>query len=85
MMGMFSDADSMMTALGMTTPFSAALIVMAIGAGSVIVSHANDSFFWVVSNFSGLTPQDGYKTHSVMTLIVGVTSILAVFALSLVL
>lgn len=84
-MGMFSDAGSMMSALGMTTPVSAALVVMAIGAGSMTVSHANDSFFWVVTNFSGLTPLDGYKTQTMMSLIMGVSSVLAVFALSLIL
>lgn len=85
MMGMFSDAGSMMSALGMTTPVSAALVVMAIGAGSLTVSHANDSYFWVVTNFSGLTPLDGYKTQTMMSLIMGVSSVLAVFALSLIL
>jgi len=82
---MFSDAGSMMSALGMTTPVSAALVVMAIGAGALTVSHANDSYFWVVTSFSGLTPLDGYKTQTVMSLITGVSSVLVIFALSLVL
>lgn len=84
-MGMYSDAGSMMSALGMTTPFSAALVVMAIGAGSLIVSHANDSYFWVVTNLSGITPQDGYKTQTMMSLVIGVSSFLVIFALSLIL
>jgi len=84
-MGMFGNSGSMISALGMTTPVSAALVVMAIGAGSLTVSHANDSYFWVVTNFSGLTPQDGYKTQTVMSLLLGVSSILVIFALSLIL
>ncbi len=83
--GMYNDAGSMMTALGMTTPVSAALVVVAIGAGAMTVSHANDSYFWVVTNFSGLTPQDGYKTQTMMSLVMGVSSVIAVFILGLVL
>lgn len=82
-MGMFSASDSMMAALGMTTPLQAALVVMAIGAGAMTVSHANDSYFWVVTNFSGMTPQDGYKTQTLMTLVMGLASILAIFVFSL--
>lgn len=78
-MGMFNMEGSMMSALGMTTPFTAALAVMAIGAGAMTVSHANDSYFWVVTNFSGLTPQKGYKTQTVMSLIMGLATILTVF------
>lgn len=84
-MGMYSDSASMMTALGLTSPTAALLTVMAIGAGAMTVSHANDSYFWVVTNFSGMTPQDGYRTHTIMTFIVGVVSILAIFTASLVL
>ncbi len=83
-LGMFSDSASMMTALGLTTPEAALLTVMAIGAGAMTVSHANDSYFWVVSNFSGMTPQDGYKAQTVMTLVVGITSIISIFIASLI-
>lgn len=83
LMGMFSSGDSMMAALGMTTPLSAALVVMAIGAGAMTVSHANDSYFWVVTNFSGMTPQDGYRTQTMMTLVMGLASIAAIFVASL--
>ena len=62
MMGLYFSDASLMAALGMTTPIDAVLVVMAIGAGAMTVSHANDSYFWVVTNFGGLTPQNGYKT-----------------------
>ncbi len=75
MMGMFSDSGSMMSALGFTSPLAAALVVMAIGAGSMTVSHANDSFFWVVTGFGGIKARDGYRTMTLMTLIMGLTSI----------
>ena len=75
MMGMFSDSGSMMNALGFTSPLAAALVVMAIGAGAMTVSHANDSYFWVVTGFGGIKARDGYRTMTLMTLIMGITAI----------
>lgn len=72
-------------ALGMGSPAMAALCVVAIGAGSNVVSHANDSYFWVVSNFSEMTPDQGYKTHTMATLFVGLSSVVVIFLMSLVL
>ena len=48
------------------------------------VSHANDSYFWVVTNFGDMTVEDGYKTQTMSTLVIGVTSMLAVFVVSLI-
>ena len=81
-MGLYSDAGSMMAAMGMTSPLAAALAVMAIGAGAMTVSHANDSYFWVVTNFGGISPSDGYRTQTAMTLIMGLSSIAAIFVAS---
>ena len=75
MMGMFSDSGSMMSALGFTSPLTAALVVMAIGAGAMTVSHANDSYFWVVTGFGGIKARDGYRSMTLMTLIMGLTAI----------
>lgn len=83
MMGLYFSDASLMAALGMTTPIDAALVVMAIGAGAMTVSHANDSYFWVVTNFGGLTPQNGYKTQTALTFIMGITSIITLFIISL--
>ena len=78
MMGMFSDSGSMMSALGFTSPLAAALVVMAIGAGAMTVSHANDSYFWVVTGFGGIKARDGYRTMTLMTLIMGITALLLI-------
>ncbi len=78
LMGMFSDAGSMMHALGFTTTLAATLVVMAIGAGAMTVSHANDSYFWVVTGFGGIRTTDGYRSFTLMTLIMGVTAIIAI-------
>lgn len=75
----------LMSTLGLATPARAALAVMAIGAGAMTVSHANDSYFWVVTNFGEMTPQQGYKTQTVMTLVLGVSSMVGIFLLSLIL
>ena len=75
MLGMFSDSGSMMNALGFSSPLAAALVVMAIGAGAMTVSHANDSYFWVVTGFGGIKARDGYRTMTLMTLIMGLTAI----------
>ncbi|MEE3700864.1 GntP family permease [Mannheimia haemolytica] len=84
-MGMFNAPDSLMDALGLTSEMAAALTVMAIAAGSMCVSHANDSYYWVVTNFTKLTPQQGYRTQTTLTFIMGVVGMLTVYLLSLIL
>ena len=71
--------------LGLSSPVMSALTVMAIGAGAMTVSHANDSYFWVVTNFGALKPQQGYKTQTMLTLVEGLASIAGIFVLSLIL
>ncbi len=73
----------LMTPMGLDTPVLSALTVMAIGAGAMTVSHANDSYFWVVTNFGGMTPQQGYKTQTMLTLFMGLASIIGIFVLTL--
>lgn len=73
----------LMGVLGMTTPAAAALTVMAIGAGAMTVSHANDSYFWVVTNFGEMKVEDGYKTQTTMTLVIGLAAMVGIFILSL--
>ena len=73
----------MMTSLGLDTPVLGALTVMAIGAGAMTVSHANDSYFWVVTNFGKMTPDQGYKTQTMLTLVMGIASIIGIFIISL--
>jgi len=70
--------------LGLASDTARALTVISIGAGAMIMSHANDSYFWVVSQFSGLDTSTAYKTHSLATLIQGVTAMVFVYLLSLV-
>ena len=73
----------MMGSLGFATEMDKALLVISIGAGSMVVSHANDSFFWVVTQMSGMNIAKGYKLHSLGTLVIGLTSIISVLIISL--
>ncbi|WP_101775176.1 GntP family permease [Pasteurella oralis] len=84
-MGMFNASDSLMSALGLTSEIAASLTVMAIAAGAMCVSHANDSYYWVVTNFTKMTPQQGYRTQTMLTFIMGIVGILTVYLLYLVL
>lgn len=73
----------MLPGLGYETDVAKALVVMAIGAGSMTVSHANDSYFWVVTEFSQMNVSNGYKSQTMATLCQGIASILFIFILSL--
>jgi len=84
-MGSIADSGSMMNILGLNTPLAGVLTVMAIAAGAMTVSHANDSYFWVVTNFGQLSMEDGYKTQTAVTGIMGVVGMIFVFILSVIL
>jgi GntP family gluconate:H+ symporter len=71
--------------LGFTTPVQVTLVCMAIGAGAMTVSHANDSYFWVVTNFGAMSPDRGYKTQTMNTLVMGIAAIVEIALLSLIL
>lgn len=75
----------MLGQLGLDTEMGRVLTVMAIGAGAMTVSHANDSFFWVVSQFSRMTVGLAYRAQTMATLVQGVTAMVLVYVLSLVL
>ena len=68
--------------LGLAGPTARALTVVTIGAGSMVVSHANDSYFWVVTGFSKMTVKQGYKLQTVGSLVQGCTSIVALWGIS---
>ncbi|MDB4292519.1 GntP family permease [Maribacter sp.] len=73
----------LMGSLGFETEIEKALLVISIGSGSMVVTHANDSFFWVFTQMSGMDVSKGYKLLSLGTLVIGLTSISAVLILSL--
>jgi GntP family gluconate:H+ symporter len=54
-------------------------VIMSLGVGSMTVSHANDSYFWIVSQMSGMDVKTAYKTHTMGTLLQGVVGFIIVF------
>lgn len=71
--------------LGLGAGWGPVLVTLAIGAGSMTVSHANDSFFWVVTQFSGMDVSQGYRLQTIGSALAGVTGILSVYLLHLIL
>lgn len=74
----------LMPALGFESEIGKTLVIMAIGAGSMCVSHANDSYFWVVSQFSNMPTNVAYKCQTGVTLVQGITTVVVVYILSLI-
>ncbi|WP_286230098.1 GntP family permease [Neobacillus mesonae] len=75
----------MLPALGIEGAVPLALVVMAIGAGAMTVSHVNDSFFWVVTQFTGMKVTDAYKAQTMATLFQGLVTIVTAVILWVVL
>lgn len=70
----------LMPMLGFISPMEKALAVTAVCSGAMVVSHVNDSFFWVVTQMTGMSIKQGYKLHSLGTLLGGLTSMVVVWA-----
>ena len=75
----------LLASLGLDSTIGAVLTVMSIGAGAMTVSHANDSYFWVVAEFTGMDVKTAYKSQTVATLIQGLVTITVVLILSFIL
>jgi len=74
----------MMGPLGFESQLDKAMLVIAIGAGSAVFSHANDSYFWVVTQMSNMDVKTGYRLHSLGSAILGFTAIILLFFLNLI-
>lgn len=73
----------LLPALGFDSEMGRILVVMAVGAGAMVVSHANDSYFWVVSQFSGMKVDVAYRAQTLATLLQGLVAIITILILSL--
>ena len=67
----------LLASLGFVTPVQITFVVMAVGSGAMVVSHTNDAWFWVVSQFTGMSAKDAYPTHTVLTGLQGLVSLVA--------
>jgi GntP family gluconate:H+ symporter len=68
--------------LGLAGPTHRALTVVAIGAGSMVVSHVNDSYFWVVTQLSKMSVKEGYKLQTLGTLVEGTVAAVALWLIT---
>lgn len=71
----------LMGVLGFETALEKALAVSAVCSGAMVVSHVNDSFFWVITQMSNMNIKTGYKLHTLGTLICGFTAMLTVWVI----
>ena len=83
---------SMVTAAGLVAPIveasglsapQTATVVIAIASGASVMSHVNDSGFWLVSRYLGMSEQQTLRVWTVAETLVGVTGFLTVLLLSL--
>ena len=74
----------LLPSLGLDGNFMRALTVVGIGAGSMVVSHANDSYFWVVTQFSNMSLKQGLKLQTPGTLVEGCVAAAVVWIISLI-
>lgn len=83
---------SMVTAAGLTAPLVAAgaysgpmlgLITVAIASGATVLSHVNDSGFWLVGRFLGLSEANTLRTWTIMETLVGVVGVVTALLISL--
>ena len=61
-----------------------ALLALAIGAGSLFLSHVNDAGFWLVKEYFGMTVGQTFKTWSAMETLISVVSIVLILLLDIV-
>jgi gluconate:H+ symporter, GntP family len=70
--------------IGLDSTMGVVFVILSMGAGSMVISHANDSYFWVVSKFSNMDVGTAYKTYSTGTLILGSVTMVVIYLLSLI-
>jgi GntP family gluconate:H+ symporter len=77
-----SFVSPMLPALGLDSESGRLFSMLAMGAGSMFISHANDSYFWVISNFSEIDSKDTLKVYSTSTIVMGTVTFALVWITS---
>ena len=75
----------LLPSMGLADGYGPALTTLAIASGSMMLSHVNDSYFWVITQLSSMTVAQGYRLITVASAIAGVTGIVTVVLLRFVL
>ena len=68
----------LLSAMGLDSEMGKVWVIISVGTGAMTVSHANDSYFWIVSQFGNLSVAQAYKYHTFATLLQGVTGLILV-------
>lgn len=74
----------MTAALGLDSGLAKALMVLAIGAGSFVAAHANDSFFWIFTQMIKIDVRTGYKLMTLGSTVCGFSGALIIWVVSLI-
>jgi gluconate:H+ symporter, GntP family len=69
--------------LGLDSEDGKILAILSMGAGSMMVSHANDAYFWVIANFQKVPLNSMLKVYTPATVVMGVSAMVAVYLLSI--
>ena len=69
--------------LGLDSENGKLLAVLSMGAGSMMISHTNDAYFWVVSKFSDINIKTMLKVHTVASVLMGIVTMIVIYILSL--
>ncbi|KEQ19365.1 hypothetical protein GZ78_05220 [Endozoicomonas numazuensis] len=70
-----SMVEPLLPGLGLDSQNGRLLAFLSAGCGSMMVTHANDSYFWVVTQFSGISPATGLKSFTIATLLQALTGL----------
>ena len=73
----------MLPSIGLATGWGPTFALLSMGAGSIMTSHANDSYFWVVTKFSDLDVGTAYRVYTTATLLIGIVTMAFIYILSL--
>lgn len=69
---------------GFSQPLPLTLLLSATASGAMMVSHTNDAYFWVISQFSELTMQETYRSFSLLSAVLGLTAFACTVVVALV-
>jgi GntP family gluconate:H+ symporter len=70
--------------LGLESENGKLLTVLAMGAGSMMISHSNDAYFWVISKFSDIDVRTMLRVHSIASVLMGLITMIVVYILTLI-
>jgi len=79
-----SIVQPLLSALGLSSEEGKLIAVLSMGAGSMMISHANDAYFWVITKFSSIEMNAMLKVYSTATIFMGLVSLLMIYLLSLI-